>query len=85
MVAPVSGVGGLGTLARTFPVGVGSLDFVTHADTRHGQNRARDNSPRERQNGHFLRWTDSLCTLWRLLMSNELKERIALCHQTQSP
>src|SRR5215471_6397146 len=56
--APVSGVGGLGALSRTCPVGVGSLDFVTHADKRRGQNRASDNPPRTRHNEHCSSATD---------------------------
>jgi len=62
--APVSGVGGLGTLSRTFPFEVGSLDFVTRADKRRGQNRASDNPPRERQNELFFRIQTVFVPLW---------------------
>ena len=68
MAAALSGVGGLGTLSRTFPFEVGSLDFVTRADRRHGQNRARDNRPREMQNEHFMMHPDSLVTQTLLQM-----------------
>ena len=55
------GISGLGALSRAFPFEVGSLDFVTHADKRHGRNRARDNRPRKIQNVHLCMHTGQLC------------------------
>jgi len=55
------GISGLGALSRAFPFEVGSLDFVTHADTRHGRNRARDNRPRQIQNVPFWEHTGQPC------------------------
>ena len=49
LVAPLPRVGIPGQLSLPCAIEVGSLDFVTRAGKRRGQNRARDNSPRKRQ------------------------------------
>jgi hypothetical protein len=53
MVAALSGAGGLGALTLTSPLKVGSLDFVTHADERHGQNPAPTTRPAKDKNEHL--------------------------------
>jgi hypothetical protein len=54
MTAALSGVGGLGALSLTSPLKVGSLNFVTRAGKRRGQNWAPTTRPRERHNGHCI-------------------------------